>query len=341
MATSASYRAFVLNRRRGTVSGCWVTARTRPRSQAWASTSTIRAPTSTTPEAIPRTRGGCGRSRPSSSDANGSDCVAPRRRRRGASSSCGFTSSITCARSRPSAAWAAEELLGGSDRFALCALRPPGHHAERARAMGFCILNNLAVAVAHALEVGGAERVLVVDWDVHHGNGTEAIFASSSEVLYASIHQWPLYPGTGPASYEGEGPGLGFTLNLPVAPGAGNDEFCALIEHVVAPVARAWRPDLVAISAGYDAHREDPLADCLVDERGYATMAATVRLVADELDVPILVCLEGGYAMAALARSVAATIIALDGDAQPQPADPAAAGDHLERVGRFAALAGR
>jgi acetoin utilization deacetylase AcuC-like enzyme len=239
------------------------------------------------------------------------------------------------------AAWAAEELLGGSDRFALCALRPPGHHAERARAMGFCILNNLAVAVAHALEVGGAERVLVVDWDVHHGNGTEAIFASSSEVLYASIHQWPLYPGTGPASYEGEGPGLGFTLNLPVAPGAGNDEFCALIEHVVAPVARAWRPDLVAISAGYDAHREDPLADCLVDERGYATMAATVRLVADELDVPILVCLEGGYAMAALARSVAATIIALDGDAQPQPADPAAAGDHLERVGRFAALAGR
>jgi acetoin utilization deacetylase AcuC-like enzyme len=239
------------------------------------------------------------------------------------------------------AAWAAEELLGGGERFALCALRPPGHHAERARAMGFCILNNLAVAVAHALEVGGAERVLVVDWDVHHGNGTEAIFASSSEVLYASIHQWPLYPGTGPASYEGEGPGLGFTLNLPVGPGAGNDEFCALIEHVVAPIARAWTPDLVAISAGYDAHREDPLADCRVDERGYATMAATMRLLADELDVPILVCLEGGYAMAALARSVAATITALDGDAQPQPADPAAAGDHLERVGRFGALAGR
>jgi acetoin utilization deacetylase AcuC-like enzyme len=239
------------------------------------------------------------------------------------------------------AAWAAEELLGGSDRFALCALRPPGHHAERARAMGFCLLNNLAVAVAHALEVGGAERVFVVDWDVHHGNGTEAIFASSSEVLYASIHQSPLYPGTGPASYEGEGPGLGFTLNLPVAPGAGNDEFCALVEHVVAPIARAWRPDLVAISAGYDAHREDLLADCRVDEGGYTTMAATVRLVADELDVPILACLEGGYATAALARSVAATITALNGDAQPQPADPAAAGDHLERVGRFAALAGR
>ena len=239
------------------------------------------------------------------------------------------------------AAWAAEALLGGAERFAFCALRPPGHHAERARAMGFCLINNVAVAAAHAIEVGGAQRVLVLDWDVHHGNGTESIFAGSSELLYASIHQWPLYPGTGPASYEGEGLGRGFTLNMPVAPGAGDAEFCALVEHVVAPIARAWRPDLVAISAGYDSHRDDPLADCEVDEGGYATMAATVRLLADELDAPVLVCLEGGYAPAALARSVAATITALDGDAEPQPADPAAAGSHLERVGRFSALAGR
>src|SRR5919198_4476289 len=202
------------------------------------------------------------------------------------------------------AAWAAEELLGGSDRFALCALRPPGHHAERARAMGFCLVNNIAVAAAHALEACGAERVLVVDWDVHHGNGTEAIFARSAAVLYASIHQWPLYPGTGPASYEGEGAGLGFTLNMPVPPGTGNETCCALVEHVVVPIARAFRPDLVAISAGYDAHRDDPLADCRVDEAGYATMAARMRLLAAELYVPVLVCLEGGYAPAALASSV-------------------------------------
>jgi acetoin utilization deacetylase AcuC-like enzyme len=207
--------------------------------------------------------------------------------------------------------------------------------------MGFCLLNNVAVAAAHALEACGVERVLVLDFDVHHGNGTEAIFAASSAVLYASIHQWPLYPGTGAASYEGEGPGLGFTLNMPVDPGAGDREFCALVEHVVAPIARAWKPGLVAISAGYDAHREDPLADCGVDEDGFAAMAATMRGVADELDAPILACLEGGYAPDALARSVAATVAALRGDAEPRPADPAGAGDHLERVSRFAGVSGR
>jgi acetoin utilization deacetylase AcuC-like enzyme len=238
------------------------------------------------------------------------------------------------------AAWAAEAVLGGAASFALCALRPPGHHAERARAMGFCLLNNIAIAVAHALEACGAERVLVLDWDVHHGNGTESIFAASSEVLYASIHQSPLYPGTGPASYEGEGDGLGFTLNLPVAPGAGNAEFRALVDHVVAPIARGWRPDLVAISAGFDAHRDDPLADCRVDEDGFAAMAATARALAAELDVPILACLEGGYAPHALAASVAATVAALNGDVEPEPSDPAAAGGYVDRVTRFAAVAG-
>jgi acetoin utilization deacetylase AcuC-like enzyme len=237
------------------------------------------------------------------------------------------------------AAWAAEALLAGEARFALCALRPPGHHAERDRAMGFCLLNNIAVAAAHALEACDAERVLVLDWDVHHGNGTEAIFAKSAAVLYASIHQSPLYPGTGQASYEGAGAGLGFTLNMPVPPGAGNGEFCALVEHVVAPIARDWRPRLIAISAGYDGHRDDPLADCRVDEDGYGTMAATMRLLAGELDVPVLVCLEGGYAPGALERSVLATLTALGGETEPTPADPAAAGGYLERVSRFGAAA--
>jgi acetoin utilization deacetylase AcuC-like enzyme len=237
------------------------------------------------------------------------------------------------------AAWAAEALLGGEDRFAICALRPPGHHAERARAMGFCLVNNVAVAAAHAIAACGARRVLVLDWDVHHGNGTEAIFAASPAVLYASIHQWPLYPGTGEARYEGEGEGAGFTLNMPVPPGTGDEAFAALVEHVVAPVARAYRPALIAVSAGYDGHREDPLADCLLDEAGYASMAATVRILADELSAPVLVCLEGGYAPRALARSLRATIEALAGDAAPVPAPVEAAGGYVDRARRFVANA--
>jgi acetoin utilization deacetylase AcuC-like enzyme len=236
------------------------------------------------------------------------------------------------------AAFAAEALLRGEDDFAVCALRPPGHHAERARAMGFCLLNNIAVAARHSIDSCGAGRVLVLDWDVHHGNGTEAIFASSADALYMSIHQWPLYPGTGDAGFKGEGEGAGFNFNMPVAPGAGNDEFTALVEHVVAPVARAYRPGLLAISAGYDAHADDPLADCRVDELGYASMAATMRDLGAELGAPVLVCLEGGYDPGALARSVAATIEALGGDSPPIPAPLEAAGEHAERAHHFTAL---
>jgi len=211
---------------------------------------------------------------------------------------------------------AAERLLAGEDRFAFCALRPPGHHAEAARAMGFCLFNNIAVASAHAIEAAGAERVLVLDWDIHHGNGTEAIFARSDEVLYASIHQWPLYPGTGPVDYVGVGAGEGYTVNLPVPPGSDSETFLSLVQHVVVPIAREFRPGLVAISAGYDAHRDDPLADCAVDTEGYGHMAATMRALASELDVPVLVCLEGGYDPAALAASVVATVRALGSDAE-------------------------
>jgi acetoin utilization deacetylase AcuC-like enzyme len=224
---------------------------------------------------------------------------------------------------------AAERLLAGDAGFAFCALRPPGHHAERDRAMGFCLFNNVAVAAAHALEAGGAERVLVLDWDVHHGNGTEALFAASPRVLYASIHQWPLYPGTGAAEYAGEGPGLGYTVNLPVAAGAGSDEFLALVQHVVAPVARAYRPGLIAISAGYDAHADDPLAECRVDTPAFGDLAATMRDVAAELDVPVLVCLEGGYEPAALAASVLATIEALAGEREPRSVPVDLAEPHL------------
>jgi acetoin utilization deacetylase AcuC-like enzyme len=229
----------------------------------------------------------------------------------------------------------ATERLMAYGGFAFCGLRPPGHHAERDRAMGFCLFNNIAVGAAHAVAECGAERVLILDWDVHHGNGTEAIFYGSSEVLYSSIHQSPLYPGTGAATDFGSGEGEGFTANLPVPPGAGPDEFLALVQHVVAPIAREWRPGLLCISAGYDAHRDDPLANCELDDAAYWDMAATMRDLASELGVPLLVCLEGGYALAALARSVVATLDAISGDGPPReaPVEPAAA--YRERLARF------
>jgi acetoin utilization deacetylase AcuC-like enzyme len=227
---------------------------------------------------------------------------------------------------------AVDRLCDGGATVAFCGLRPPGHHAERDRAMGFCLLNNVAVGAAHALAAHRVERVLVVDWDVHHGNGTEAIFARSADVLYASIHQWPLYPGTGPAEYEGAGDGEGYTINLPVPPGSGSDEFVALVQHVIVPVARSYRPGLVAISAGYDAHRDDPLASCMLDAAAYADMAASVRDLAADLDVPVLVCLEGGYAPRALGESVVATLTALDGNDAPRAAPREAAEPHLARV---------
>lgn len=228
---------------------------------------------------------------------------------------------------------AVDRLLGsGDDSFAFCALRPPGHHADTARAGGFCLFNNIAVAAAHALEEHGAERVAIVDWDVHHGNGTEAIFYDSDRVLYASIHQSPLYPGSGAAEDVGSGAGEGFTINLPVPPGSGSDEFLSLIQHVIAPAVREHRPALIGVSAGYDAHRDDPLAGCLLDAEAYADMAASLRELAAELGVPVLVCLEGGYDLDALASSVVATIAAFTSSAPPRAAPVALAEPYLSRV---------
>jgi acetoin utilization deacetylase AcuC-like enzyme len=230
------------------------------------------------------------------------------------------------------AAAAAERLLAGESDFAFAALRPPGHHAEPAAAMGFCLFNNAAIAAAHSLHACGAERVLILDWDVHHGNGTEAIFAASADVLYASIHQWPLYPGTGAADYRGEGAGEGYTLNLPVPPGSGSEEFLALVEHVVVPAGRELDPGLIVLSAGYDAHRDDPLASCTVETTAYGEMAAAVRALGAETSAPVLACLEGGYSPRALAASVIATIRGLAGEIEPRSVPAEAAEPHLSRV---------
>jgi acetoin utilization deacetylase AcuC-like enzyme len=229
---------------------------------------------------------------------------------------------------------AAERLLSEGG-FAFCGLRPPGHHAERDRAMGFCLFNNVAVASAHAIAELGIERVLVLDWDVHHGNGTEAIFYGSPQVLYSSIHQSPLYPGTGAATDSGSGDGEGYTVNLPVPPRSGSDEFLSLVQTVVAPIASEWKPGLICLSAGYDAHRDDPLANCMVDDVAYGDMAATMRSVAAELGVPVLICLEGGYSLGALSHSVVATLEAFTEGREPRtaPAEPAA--PYRERLARF------
>ena len=209
---------------------------------------------------------------------------------------------------------AVDALFGGETELAFCGLRPPGHHAERASAMGFCIFNNVAVAAQHALDKHGAERVLVLDWDVHHGNGTNDIFHDSNNVLYASLHQSPLYPGTGALTDNGSGAGEGYTLNLPVPPGSGNDEWLSLVQHVVVPVARAYRPRLILVSAGFDAHRDDPLANCRLTEDSYAALTATIRELARELDAPLAFTLEGGYDLQALASSVAAVLESALGD---------------------------
>jgi acetoin utilization deacetylase AcuC-like enzyme len=150
--------------------------------------------------------------------------------------------------------------------------------------------------------------VLILDWDVHHGNGTNDIFHRDPGVLYVSIHESPLYPGTGPASDIGSGPGEGYTVNLPVPAGSGDAAWCSLVEHVVVPLGLEYRPGVVLLSAGFDAHVRDPLAGCRVTRRGYAQMAGSMRGLADELDVPLGVVLEGGYDLEALAESTVATL---------------------------------
>jgi acetoin utilization deacetylase AcuC-like enzyme len=192
--------------------------------------------------------------------------------------------------------------------------RPPGHHAEPGRAMGFCLFNNVAVAARWALDRLGLERVMIVDYDVHHGNGTNAVFHRDPRVLFVSIHQSPLYPGTGPLSDVGSGGGRGYCVNLPVAPGSGDDMFCGMVDGVAVPLARAFEPQLLLVSAGFDAAAEDPLADCRVTAEGFAAMTASLRAVALEVGAPVAAVLEGGYALDALGRGVVAAMRALAGE---------------------------
>jgi acetoin utilization deacetylase AcuC-like enzyme len=216
---------------------------------------------------------------------------------------------------------------GGPGQVGFSAHRPPGHHATATRAMGFCLFNNIAVAASHALSALGLHRVLILDWDVHHGNGTQDIFWETDEVLFVSLHQSPLYPGGGGVSELGSHAGYGYTINLPVPPGSGDETFVSLVRDVAIPVARAYRPELVLVSAGYDAHADDPLADCTVTDAGFDAMTALVR----DLEAPVGCVLEGGYDVDALARCVALTMQTLasgpagpDADMDRSPVHPLA-----------------
>jgi acetoin utilization deacetylase AcuC-like enzyme len=215
-------------------------------------------------------------------------------------------------------------LLSGEDRVGFCGLRPSGHHAEARRAMGFCLFNNVAIAAELAIRELSAERVFVFDWDVHHGNGTAEAFRRRSDVLFVSIHQAGIFPGSGSSSDFGSGTGEGYTINLPVPGGSEEDLWLSLIEHIVVPVALSFSPDLVLVSAGFDAHRADPLATCRLEAESFAGMACHVRELAAQLNAPLGLVLEGGYEPLALADSVVATMAALGGEGKAVSAAPEA-----------------
>lgn len=195
-------------------------------------------------------------------------------------------------------------LTKDADRV-FCAVRPPGHHAESDRGMGFCIYNNAAVAARHAQSRFGVERVAILDWDVHHGNGTQEIFEADPSVYYVSVHQAPLYPFTGAEWEKGTGEGAGFTLNVPVSAGSGDEVYIDVLNHRVIPAMRAFRPDLFILSAGFDAHVDDPLSGTLVTDAGFRTMSRILLdFVEDACGGRMVSMLEGGYDLEALGRCV-------------------------------------
>jgi acetoin utilization deacetylase AcuC-like enzyme len=207
-----------------------------------------------------------------------------------------------------------DRVMAGEFDNGFVAARPPGHHAESARAMGFCLFNNIAMGAAHALAQHRLERVMVIDWDVHHGNGTQEIFWDDPRVLFVSLHQYPFYPGTGAIDEIGGPDAEGMTVNLPMAAGFGDDEWVAAFRRVVTPLAHAFKPQLVFLSAGFDAHARDPLGGMQVTEAGFAAMADEVLAIArSHAGGKLVAVLEGGYDISALEASVETVLRRMSG----------------------------
>ncbi|UCE05958.1 MAG: histone deacetylase [bacterium] len=212
---------------------------------------------------------------------------------------------------------AADAVMDKKIANAFCAIRPPGHHAEKSRAMGFCLFNNVAITARYLQKKYQLEKVLIVDWDVHHGNGTQNAFYDDPTVFYFSIHQWPHYPGTGLQQEKGNGEGKGFTLNVPLTSGHGNEDYINIFQTQLVPAAEGFKPDFILISAGFDAHYEDPLAGMQLTEPGYGRLTEIVIQLADVFcEGRSVSMLEGGYHLETLAQSVAAHIKALLGTQQ-------------------------
>jgi acetoin utilization deacetylase AcuC-like enzyme len=204
---------------------------------------------------------------------------------------------------------AARAATTGEAAVAFAVVRPPGHHASATRATGFCLLNNIAIAVGALRAEGLARRIAIVDWDVHHGDGTQAIFDADPDLCYASTHQWPLYPGTGLPDERGDGAAAGTKHNRPLDPGAGDPAFVRAWLDELLPAIESFEPEVILVSAGYDAHRSDPLAHLEITEDGFATVARAVGELAGRLGLPgVALTLEGGYDLDALRDSAASTV---------------------------------
>lgn len=239
--------------------------------------------------------------------------------------------------------------LDGKFARSLCLVRPPGHHALPSRGMGFCVFNNVAIGAKYAMAKKGVERVMIVDWDAHHGNGTQDTFFEDARVLYVSLHQYPHYPGTGWVDETGKGDGKGYTINFPFPPGTGEEEYLLALKRIIIPAGEGFGPDLLMVSAGYDSHADDLLCSMRLVDGSYRKMTDMLTGLAEDCcNGRLIATLEGGYNLSAQARSVVQTVAGLAGvdvpaaDEGPKPtAYPDRASDVIEQAALFREDGGR